>query len=346
MKQVIAAFYGRNPDFSYFVGGSTGGQQALQEAQRYPDDYDAILAAIPAHCRTPLHAYFLWNEQILNACKFTDFQQANILEAANEIAVPEEPPVTAGRIVSDPRCTEERIEAVIRRAREKDNTLTEAHVAALRKLFSGPRHAVTGEHIFDGIPIGSSFATAQGNLYLFKWVFGADTDPMKLNFAGDMDAYTAALGPQLNADNSDLEAFARRGGKLLIYSGTADSVVPYHATLDYYERVAERFGGIENVQTFCRYYLIPGMGHGPGEKPTSPGVNALPDMLELLVRWRESDEAPEQIEGKRMTNGQTDWTMPIHPYPAKTGWDAAAGGFTKMEGPRGGVGRVADRFRP
>ena len=83
-KQVIRAYYGKEPELSYFSGGSTGGQQALQEAQRYPEDYDGIAAAVPAHCRTPLHAYFLWNDQILKKCPFTKAQEASVIAAANE----------------------------------------------------------------------------------------------------------------------------------------------------------------------------------------------------------------------------------------------------------------------
>ncbi|MFZ4776107.1 MAG: tannase/feruloyl esterase family alpha/beta hydrolase [Terrimicrobiaceae bacterium] len=164
-KQVLKARYGRDPEYSYFNGGSTGGQQALQEAQRYPDDYDGLVANIPAHCRTPLHAYFLWNDQILNKCQFTESQENNIIAAGMEYMAARETPATAGKFVSDPRCDSKDIEAVIGLAMQKDPTLTKDQAGALRKLFEGPRHARTGERIFCGIPFGSSFDIAHGHLY-------------------------------------------------------------------------------------------------------------------------------------------------------------------------------------
>ena len=118
-KKIVRAHYGKAPEYSYFSGGSTGGQQALQEAQRYPEDYDGIVAAVAAHCRTPLHAYFLWNEQILKKTPFTKPQDATIIAAANEIMATREIPVSAGRFVSDPRCTIQDIEAVIALARKR-----------------------------------------------------------------------------------------------------------------------------------------------------------------------------------------------------------------------------------
>jgi len=224
---------------------------------------------------------------------------------------------------------------------KKDSTLTQNHAAALRKLFDGPHHAVTGERIFDGIPIGSSWHDARGNLYLFNWVFGKEKNLLEINFADDIDTYTAALGPYLNAENPDLSAFARRGGKLLMIMGSADACVPYHTSIDYYEQVCDRMGGLEKVQEFFKLYTIPGLGHGGG-----PGLTQLPDMLEIVRAWREGSAAPDAIIARREAGGATEVEMPVYPYPKKTGWDAATRKFIPIEGRRGGVGRVADRFLP
>ena len=340
-KQIVWSYYGKAPEFSYFSGGSTGGQQALQEAQRYPEDYDGITAAVPAHCRTPLHAYFLWNDQILKKCPFTKEQETNVIAAANECLSAREIPLAAGKFISDPRCTAQEIEAVIALARKKDATLTDDHAAALRKLFDGPRHAVTGERIFNGIPLGSSLESAHGHLYLFKWVFGPDKAIEDINFGADIDTYTAALAPYLNAEDADLSAFEKRGGKLVATTGAADSVVPCHATIDYYERVIERFGGLEKAQSFFRLYLVPGMAHGGG-----PGVNQAPNLLDAVRAWRETGAAPGTLTGRHVVNGKTEWELPLQPYPQKTGWNAANSSFQVEDGPRGGIERVAERFRP
>ncbi len=339
-KQVITAYYGKGPELSYFNGGSTGGQQALQEAQRYPGDYDGIVAGIPAHCRTPLHAYFLWNDQILKKRPFTKEQEGNIIAAANEYMAARETPPVAGKFVSEPRCNLKDIEAVIALARQKDATLTDEHAEALRKLFDGPRHSVTGARIFSGIPLGSSISAAHGHLYLFKWVFGADKKLEDINFGADIDTYTAALGPYLNAENADLSAFEKRGGKLVMTSGSADPVVPPQATIDYYERVIEHFGSLEKTQSFFRFYLVPGMSHGGG-----PGINSLPNLVELVKLWRETGTAPEMLPGRRVVDGKTELEMPLYPYPTKPGWDAGTSSFKPVEGPRGAE-RVAEAFRP
>lgn len=332
-KKLIRAFYGRSARYSYFHGGSTGGQQALAEVQRYPEDYDGVVAAVPAHCRTPLHAYFLWNYQILRKTPFRREQEQAVVEAGREVMAKYEKGYAEGHFVSDQRrATAEDVENVIKLARKKDPTLTSAHAEALRKIFSGPVSSDTGERIFNGLPLGSFFDMAIANLYLFFWVFGRDCDLLKLDFAADMDRYTAELGPYLNAEDPDLRRFAERGGKLLMFSGSADACVPYHATLDYYEKTAEFFGSLEKVKEFFLFYLVPGRGHGQ----EGPGVNSMPDMLGKVIRWRETDEKPGELVGKRYEKGRLVAQVPFYPYPDCDG----------KPGRRGGVERVSPRYLP
>ena len=341
-KQVVKAYYGKDPQYSYFCGGSTGGQQALQEAQRYPEDYDGIVANIPAHCRTPLHAYFLWNDQILKKCAFTESQKAHIEKAGVDFMAARQVPALAGKCVADPRYTCKDIEGVIQLARKMDPTITDVQAEGLFKLFDGPRHAVTGERIFCGIPFGSNIDYAHGHLYLFAWAFGGKKSTDAINFGEDIDTYTSLLGPYLNAENPDLSAFEKRGGKLIMVSGAADSVVPYHATLDYYERVIEHFGDLEKVRSFCRFYLIPGMGHG-GQ---ANGLGTPPNTFQLLMDWREKGTVPNEVICHRVVDGKVEVEMPIYPYPQQTSWDPKTNSYKPIDIPRRGVERVADRFRP
>jgi feruloyl esterase len=339
-KKIAHAYYGRDPKFSYFLGRSTGGQQAMQEAQRYPEDYDGIVAEVPAHCRTPLHAYFLWNDQILQTCRFSAAQEANIIAAGVEYMASREGPDSAGKFVSDPRCAEEDIAAVVKLAMQKDPTLTAAQTEGLKKLFEGPRHAVTGEFIFGGIPFGSTLADAHGHLYLYRWVFGPEKRLNTIDFGKDFDTYTAALAPFLNAENADLSEFARRGGKIIMISGTADSVVPFHATIDYYERLIATSGSLEATLGFARLFVVPGMGHGGG-----PGITSVSDPLELVMKWREKGLAPDTISGTRVVDGKKAIEMPLFPYPTQSAWSAEKKAYLPVSGPRGGVGRIAESFR-
>ncbi|HEY3330010.1 MAG TPA: tannase/feruloyl esterase family alpha/beta hydrolase [Capsulimonadaceae bacterium] len=334
-KQVVRAFYGKDIAYSYFIGGSTGGQQALQEAQRYPEDYDGIFANVPAHCRTPLHAYFLWNYQVLAKCHFTEEQLHGIVVAGNEYMASREAPAVAGKFVSDPRCTAKDIDAVIALALSKDASLTPAHEAALRKLFTGPTQAITGKRIFDGIPIGASIEGSNGHLYLFNWVFGRNKQYTDIDFGKDFDTYTAALGPYLNAENPDLSAFAKHGGKLIMAAGTADQIVPYQSSIDYYDKVIERCGSVEKAQSFIRFFIVPGMSHGGG-----PGINGLPNPFGALRDWREKGKAPDGLLGNRYVDGKSVLTMPLVAYPAKAVWDPATATFVRVDSPRGGVERV------
>lgn len=299
-KERVKARYGREPDFSYFAGASTGGQQAFSEAQRYPDDYDGILAGVPAHCRARLHAYFLWSWQHLRKADgkelFTKDQERNCREACLEVFGKSETfPGAKGRFISAPRWDDAMIDAAVDAAARLDPSLGDAHLAALRALYSGPRHAATGEKIFDGIPPAAKFAPARSNLYLFNWVFGPDIDYAALDFADDYDRYFAALASELDSEDENLDAFRARGGRMMVYAGTQDSCVPCGATIDYWRRLAERYGSAEAALEFFRLYILPGRDHFAGQ-----GIQELAKPLDALRRWREKGMTPE-MEGVSCT---------------------------------------------
>ncbi|WP_343674047.1 DUF6351 family protein [Chitinophaga sp.] len=255
-KQVVTAYYGKPPHHSYFMGCSTGGQQALMEAQRYPEDYNGIIAGAPANNRTHLHTQLLFNYLTTKGLfSNTDFTYLNA-----------------------------------------------AQKAALQKVRNGPVNPRTGEQIYCGIPAGSEqsdggigFFGGENLLYPFRWVFGADYDYRGFDFDKDLALIDSLLGPVLNANNPDLDTFKNAGGKLMMYTGTADALVPACDAMQYYERVKDK-------KEFFRYFLIPGMCHcGGGAGISDIGQNLQTvikhDILQVMVEWVEDGVVPDKLMG-------------------------------------------------
>lgn len=327
-KTLIEAFYGKPPVRSYFYGESTGGGQGLHEAQQYPDDYDGIVSGVPANCRIPLYAYFLHTHRQLRAadggCLFTPAQYRIIADAAIACFAAKDESYASGRFLTNPEYSPEAAEAIIAVAAAKDPALRERELQdRLREVFAGP--VIDGKRAFGGVPFGADIGSiANHNLWCLKWFLGQNIDPMKLDMQRDFDAFAAACGPLLNAENPDLNRFRRHGGKLLIFSGTEDCIVPYHAAMDYYERAAAHNGGIDSLREFCRYYLLPGRAHGGGR-----GVHFLKNLKQAMIDWRENGRVPEALPGV-LADGEE---IPVSPYPQKTAGDRRKG-FSTVPGKR------------
>lgn len=307
-KNVIEAYYGEPPKYSYFSGGSTGGQQALSEAQRYPEDYDGILATAPAHNRTNLHIGFVWDWLAVNDSEVSKFTQEEAALVVKSIL--EKCGAQGGKQGEDPFLYRPD-QITIMRDVFNDSGLKAEQIDALMKLYEGPTDQSTGESIHVPLVIPGSEACDMGLVtrcdeakfandffYLFRWIFGVDYDFHKFNFHTDTKTIHETLDSYLNATETDLSSFKERGGKLLMIHGTADPIIPCTSSIQYYEQVKEKMGELDS---FLRLFLIPGMAHisgGPGLQDIVAGAPATPKdskhmALLALKEWVEGEKAPE-----------------------------------------------------
>jgi feruloyl esterase len=339
-KTLIRNLYHVTSFRSYFEGCSTGGQQALVTAQRYPQDYDGILAGDPGHNRTHSTSYFIWNYQTMNASpasKLSPAQWSMVTRGVLSTCAGKDGGAPGDAFLTDPRLCrfDPATLPVCPPGGVSDACLSAPQMMALRRLYQGPVNPRTGERIYAGLtpgseelplgPIRMTDPGMAGALFVMRWGVGETFAPMGFDFDHDQDALDARLSSMLNANDSDLGDFRRQGGKLMIYTGLADPGVPYDDIVAYYDRVTTMNGGAQ-ARDFARLFLIPGMGHcfgGPGVtdigQPFVPDVPADPkgDALMALVAWTERNQAPEQLiaHGPSAT-GEAERERPVCAYPA------------------------------
>jgi len=325
-KLVLRSYYAHLPEHAYFSGCSTGGQQALSEAQRYPDDYDGIVAGDPGNDRIHLNAGFLWSWRALQYAPGADLPLAKLSLLYNAVmrSCDGLDGVNDGIITDPTRCHFDPA-ALLCKDTDRESCLTAAQVEAVRKIYAGAYNPRTGEQIFPGwvrgselLPDGSgSWAgyfvdkpePARVDFWRY-WIFDdPHWEPKTFDFDRDIAFADQAL-PQVSAVNPDLTAFNRRGGKLLIYQGWADPVVPPEDTLHYYESV-QRAMGAKTAGPFALLFMVPGMGHCGG----GPGPSKF-DSLEQIDNWVATNRAPRRIVAQHFDKaGSVDRTRPICPYP-------------------------------
>ena len=320
-KPIVRAFHGRFAHHAYFSGCSTGGHQALSEAQRYPDDYDGILAGAPGHNRTRLNAGFLWSWMALHDAAGAALLPPDKLTMLGAAVMAQCDAVdgVADGVIDDPRrCRFDPAELRCRGDDEAD-CLTDIQVEAVAKVYAGARNPRTGGRVFAGWSPGSESGWAGYLLrppvpmrvgYWAGWVFG-DPNWDWRTFDWDRDlAYAQRRMSMVDATDPDIGAFRRRGGKLLLYAGWADAVVPANDTTAYYDEVQRASGGPDATATFARLFMVPGMGHCGG----GPGPDSF-DALGALTRWVETGAAPDRLMASKVVNGVVERTRPLCPYP-------------------------------
>lgn len=337
-KEVIQCYYGAGPKHAYFSGTSTGGQQALQEAQMYPNDYDGILAGAPAFDRVNLHLGFLWDWLAINAGhggSYTAEDAHRIVQAVLKLRGQE-----GGRPVDRPYMEHPHMITDMADVLAQSG-FTPEQVQSLTKIYMGATDPVTGHQIYEPTMMPGSEACdlglvarcehpkfAQEFFYLFRWVLGKDFDFTAFDFHKDARRVHEALDNDLNAAAPDLSAFRDRGGKLLLVHGTADPIIPYTSSLRYYSQVQQKMGSVDQ---FFRLYLIPGMAHtfgGPGAQDIVFGFPATPkdkEHLALLAlkEWVETGDPPEALHPVVFRDNDLsnafradglDHTLTVHPY--------------------------------
>lgn len=368
-KQIVKAYYDKAPHHAYFVGCSTGGQQALMEAQRYPEDYNGIIAGAPANNRTHLHTGFILNHNAANEVNRGLFSAADLSYITKTIVTRfagKDGGAPTDSFLTDPRMVKFDFDSLFKCGNgNAGQCLTDVQIAALKKIYAGPVNPRTGEQIYGVPPAGSENTGggleyqqtdkgAAGLFYLYHWVLGAGFDFSNFDFDKHQDTVDAVLAPMLNANNPDLSGLQKAGGKLIMYTGTADALVPYSDAINYYERVVHLQGGLKKTLRFFRYFLIPGMGHcggGPGindfgqNLATTVKQDSEHDILQALVKWVEEGVAPKQIIATALNccggGNMPRFQRPVYPYPKfpkYTGGDAnAPSSYKAVEHPRGGV---------
>jgi feruloyl esterase len=323
-KAVIAAFYSSAPTRAYFNGCSTGGRQALTEAQRYPLDFDAIIAGAPANFakRQTFGQIWLWQAthqdeaSMLTPEKYAVLHKA-VLEQCDALDG-----VKDGVLENPTKCAFDPKVVLCKGPGNNVGTdcLTAPQVEAARKIYAGASHATTHELLYPGLQPGSESGWNQSVSArpvgyaedFFKYIVFKDEKwaPKSLNYDSDV-ATTDKTATGLNAADGDLTKFVGHGGKLLIYHGWSDPGIPPYNAVNYYESVLKATRDKKAARDSVRLFMIPGMGHCGGGDGTSTF-----DMAAAVDAWVQTKAAPSEIPASKIADGKVVRTRPLCAYPA------------------------------
>jgi len=320
-KAIIAAFYGKGPRLSYWNGCSAGGKQALKEAQRYPQDFDGIIAGAPASNWTGRAAQSLWVAQAVHKdeasyippAKFASIHRA-VLAACDALdGVKDDVLEDPRRCSFDPKILE-------CKGADGPECLTAPQVEAARKIYSPSINPRTKQVLYPGLERGSElgWATWGGEQPLsigidyFKYVVfeNPSWDFRTLDFDADIARAEKLDSARINATDPNLRPFFARGGKLIQYHGWNDPQISPGDSVDYYTSMLAAFGDVGKVQGSYRLFMVPGMGHCGGGEGTSTF-----DLVTALEQWVEDKKPPNRILASRTRDGKVDRTRPLCSYP-------------------------------
>jgi feruloyl esterase len=330
-KAIVDAYYTPALTRSYWNGCSSGGKQGLKEAQMFPEDYDGIVAGAPAVPWTHLSAASLAVGRAtlpVDSPRYLSREKLKLLNDAVLKACDTLDQVQDG-LIEDPRACTFEPKSLQCSAESSTTCLTAPQVSAANQIYGALRNPRTNEYTYAGFSKGSELAwglLAGGPRPLgiandhFRFVVFENPDWNFMTMDFDKDVTRAdeidAKGAQLNAAHPDLDAFRRRGAKLLMYHGWADGLIPAQNSIDYFEAVLTRDDkqrkpdALIRLQKDVRLFMAPGVGHcGGGTGPDRF------DALSALEQWVEHGRAPDMIlaEGRARDGAKT--THPLCAYP-------------------------------
>jgi feruloyl esterase len=327
-KQIVKAYYAKEPARSYFVGCSSGGWQALTEIQNYPDDFDGVVAGAPAHNFVRLNLRGTVASQLALA-----HPEGNLTPALGKLVADaalkqcDAADGVADGIMSNPlQCGFDPRELQCRAGESSDTCLTPAQVERVKALY-GPMKSKGGLDLYPGPTISAALGAGppanadapalSGPLGNALKEFGYTQAPTLATFDADKDipAMDKLMNPVMSAVNPDLSKFKARGGKVVAWHGWGDPAISPYNTLHYYDTVKAKTGG--NIDDFYRIFFVPAMGHC-GAGATGPDKF---DAVAALESWVEKGIAPTRIDAAQYKDGKVTRSRPLCKYPQVAKYD-------------------------
>jgi hypothetical protein len=327
-------YYGRPATRNYWDGCSTGGREGLSLALNFGQDFDGFLTGAPANFHTRLQVATVWpfwvQKELTGAATLTQ-PKMNAANASAVAACDDQDGLKDG-ILSDSRtCHFDAADNACGRpgAPAAPNCLTEQEAQAVNRIWDGPRND-RGKRIWfpfgrganAGVTNSPPFGGPCGSLGIFCWSHrdtGFDFTSLPLSqFDDETELATNVVAPYSDIMSTDLDKVKKRGGKILMWHGGADQLIPWRQSVHYYDKAAFRYKGYENLSSWFRLFLAPGVTHcggGAGPQPQN--------LFDVMVNWVESGNAPDSIPSTNATLG----SRPMCPYPQTAIFD---GGDSKV----------------
>jgi feruloyl esterase len=320
-KAIAAAFYEKQPRYAYWNGCSSGGKQGLKEAQQFPEDYNGIVAGAPANYWTHLTAASVWMgiQNLQDPASYISKEKYLLIHKAAIEACDSLDGLKDG-LIDDPRKCHFDPKILQCKGSSTADCLTAAEVVTAKKVY-GDATTAKGVRFFPGLEPGSELGwgfllggpepTRIGSDY-YTYILHKDPhwNPRTMDFDLDVPAADKLDHGTINAIDPDLSRFKAHKGKLIMYHGWTDALIPSQNSVNYYESVVKAMGGTAKTTDFLRLFMAPGMDHCFGGE----GPNRM-DALSALEHWVEDGQAPDVLIASHLTAGKPDRTRPLCVYP-------------------------------